>query len=292
MLGRAIELDGLAIVEAERLLAEHLSPDRIPQAALREFADRHLPKLDTLATRARAVLRCRGWLVLDRLGFLSGPDPIRDLLILCVAHALGRPTATDVATGRIIWPVTPRPDLPPGFQPSITERKGAAELHTDSSFARTPERYVALFVVRPAVDGGASTLIDGHSLLRRLQTSVVGRAATRGLLAMTYPFAVPPSFRRRPEVYEANYSTILSDNMIRYRGDVIRDGLANCSWLDTEAARWTLGVLETAIVGLSPLILPLQAGTALIVDNYRMLHGRTAFSDPQRLLLRVRMNPV
>jgi len=234
-----------------------------------------------------------GYVVLQALPLLTLEQKYHEALLLRIAETLGIPGRTGGANSKLIWEVRPRSDLPTGYVPSITERDGAADLHTDSQYRSYPEGCVLLFVVRPASSGGETLLLDADTLLESLTSGVEGRAAYDVLRQARFPFAVPMAFRTESQTPEYVAATIFSETpVIRYRHDAIIEGFAIDPDLATKDARWALDTLSEVIRNTAAKTTreALSAGDIILINNHRLLHGRTDFTDTRRLLLRLRID--
>jgi alpha-ketoglutarate-dependent taurine dioxygenase len=247
------------------------------------------------AQLAAAMKSAAGWTVLTGFPATEYGKEGRDILLLGLGLALGTPTRTDCTVGRRIWEVTPRRWLPAGHVPTITECAAAAELHTDSQYRSTPERYVALLVIRPAGDGGGeTTILTANQLVERLTATPQGRDAHDVLRSAPFPFAVPTSFLADPRTRAAEFiqaPILAAEPMIRYRSDTLAAGFELAPSLATQEALAATMRLGEAIANHPATVqFHLQTGDVLFVDNHRVLHGRTDFADPRRLLLRLRIS--
>jgi alpha-ketoglutarate-dependent taurine dioxygenase len=199
------------------------------------------------------------------------------------------------ASGQTIWRITPRPNL--DHVPTFSEAAGEAPFHTDNSWDTEPEQYFALLVVRPADVGGESVLYPVSDLLWDFARTPHGPATIRTLQGLRFPFAMPVVFRSETESAAkvtpvVTSPVILNRSMIRYRYDVLkagfnaRPGLATAERVDAveKFNEFVTGVRRTA-----PTV-RLETGDLLIANNYTVLHARTDFADPKRLLLRARMS--
>lgn len=277
-----------ALADAGRLLTEHELPARIPLEGLRRFATGDAPDLAALADDVRGRLESDGFAKVDNLPFMTLQDPARAVFLLSLCSCLGTPTPTDPRMKTIIWPIHDRPELPEGDK-SITERLGESELHSDNSWVPAPEPIVALFVVRPASDGGESRMLHTEKVLAALRGTPDGQRCEEVLRGNMLPFDVPVSFRRRAHVPEIHYAYALTDQRMRWRFDVIAKGLEAHPERDLQEVRFAINHLRATINGLVAIQTPQPASSALFIANDRLLHCRTNFSDPGRLLLRVRI---
>jgi hypothetical protein len=181
--------------------------------------------------------------------------------------AFGQVSARDGGTA--IWPVRP---VTTAAHATFSVRAGAAEWHTDAAYRDVPEDLVALLCVRPAADGGVSRLLHQRHARASLDADV-GIALQQ------------PQFSWRPPAVFGGRGTqcfpVLASDVVRWRWDNLVVARSH-----RPAARIFREHLATAAGALD---LPLQAGDVLVFDNRLMLHSRTAFTDPRRHLLRVRL---
>lgn len=223
-------------------------------------------------SRAREELQCRGWAQIPPCDdTCSGPDRI-----LQFAARFGIPSTRD--GGRAVWPVRALA----GRDATFSLRAGKAGMHTDSAYHRVPEPLFLLHCVRAADDGGDSLLVHIDDVVAEICAKPEGAAVLRTLRE--------PLWRWRPPAeYSAVGSTpaapIIAGTTVRWRGDnlVIPQG---------ETYMQAVRVFDMAaeLAALS-VRFRLRPGWTLIVDNLRVMHGRTPFSDRRRLLLRVRLWP-
>ncbi len=222
---------------------------------------------DTTAAAAFTQLRACGWTVVESVGFTDGYDV--DLpAVRSFAARFGTPSSRD--GGADIWPVRP---TSAASSETFSRRTGAASMHTDAAYRADPEPLVALFSVRPARDGGVSRLLEAGAAVADLD------ADTReSLREPVWRWAPPEVFGGDPA---AARSVLAPDDTIRWRYDNL---IADPEHM--RAARRFRDHVErhSALVEAG-----LPTDSVLICDNRRTLHGRTAFNDRNRLLLRVRL---
>ena len=147
--------------------------------------------------------------------------------------------------------------------------------HTDSSFEDPAPNGMGLYVKQQdACGGGYTRLIEARKVVARLS------ALTRHRLRQpVYRFNVPPEFNKGTA---ARFLPILLDGgRIRYRREIIEDS-------DHQEALNELDAVLADNSLVDSLLLP--AGTLLLLDNSRWLHGRSVILDPQRHLQRVRFH--
>src|SRR5215471_21751187 len=108
--------------------------------------------------RVLEELRRQGWSLVRDIGFTNGRT-IESAVLREVCALIGTPSSRD--GDQPVWPVQPRSTAPDA---TFSMRSGAAALHTDAAYRVDPEPWVALFCVRPARDGGISTLLSAGDL--------------------------------------------------------------------------------------------------------------------------------
>ena len=277
-----------------RFSAQYDDFEKLSHTFFLNYVQEKLPTLFDLPMKVRSLLeKGHRFVLLNKFSFLRDESRIRDFLILSLTSCIGRPTATDQVENRIIWKVTSETRLPEGHTRTVTEHNLEAELHTDTSYKDNPERYVAFFVVRRAeCGGGLSYILDGRKLVGELAKSSPGKECLKALASYQYPFRVPTSFTRarREETAEVIFAPIISDTpLIRFRYDCIVKGFNCLPSYATKEALWAVDYFRKALTKSRRLTFDLNFGEILLTNNHEILHGRTAFTDMKRLLLRVRM---
>ena len=247
------------------------------------------PALFEIADLARTMVQLDpGFVVLRNLGFDRYPREVCDTLVLALTATIGKPTDHN-GDKRVLWPVHPR-QFEGEYKVTFSERAGEAPLHTDSAFAREPEKFGCLFVVREAEDGGGqSVIVNARHLIAELEASEDGRACLTILRDREFPFSVPDAFFRDERVVTA--PVIGERPLIRFRYDSLMNGFELRPDLRTNERLWAVEHFRAAADELeSRITYPLRRGEALIFDNHDVLHARTDFTDPGRFLIRVRMH--
>ncbi|WP_051760125.1 TauD/TfdA family dioxygenase [Herbidospora cretacea] len=219
----------------------------------------------TETSGAADVLATRGWVVVR--GAWDVPTHAQALRF---AARFGRPSARD--GGRAVWEVRPRP-----LGGTFSQRSGPVPLHTDAQYHPDPEDLVCLFAVRPAADGGHSLLLPAGRALAALRARPDGARAETALRRPQWSWTTPAVFaggRAAPPV------PVFSGDTVRWRPDNL---------VASEEGRAAAAAFAAALAGAGPAGVRLTPGDVLLIDNRRTLHGRTAFGDPRRLMLRVRL---
>ncbi|TKK81046.1 hypothetical protein FDA94_34200 [Herbidospora galbida] len=219
----------------------------------------------TETTDAEDGLATRGWVVVR-----GGWDVPTHAQALRFAARFGRPSARD--GGHPVWEVRPRP-----LGGTFSQRGGPVPLHTDAQYHPDPEDLVCLFAVRPAADGGHSLLLPASRALAALRARPDGARAEAALRRPQWSWITPAVFtggRGAPPL------PVLAGDTVRWRPDNL---------VPAEEGRAAAETFTDALARADPEEVRLTPGDVLLVDNRRTLHGRTAFGDPRRLMLRVRL---
>jgi hypothetical protein len=230
-----------------------------------------------------------GYFVLKGFG-LEGDEASVRTRFASLAAVFGRVTGHGEG-GEPVWRISPRGQV--GHVPTFSETASEAPLHTDNSWVAQPERYFALLCERPAGYGGNSIVFGVEELRRGFGATADGSAAIRILSELEFPFAMPDVFRQTGQsAGEATVTApVFGRREFRFREDVIRAGFLARPDLATPEARWAVARFNRYLVERlgRDRGLRLERGDVFFCNNHTCLHARTPFSDPQRLLWRVRM---
>ncbi|MFF3754706.1 TauD/TfdA family dioxygenase [Streptomyces sp. NPDC002018] len=223
-----------------------------------------------LGSAAREVT-LRGWAVFHDEDVADGDTAAMNT----IARACGRPSARD---GGPLWPVAPR-----AATGTFSVTSAATGLHTDAQYHERPESRFLLFCVRPAeCGGGLSRLLRTADLLDGLSETGLDENDTALLERGLWRWRTPEVFRPAARAPSGAHPVIGRRGRLRWRYDNLvttENGLAGT------ARRFHRHIEDhpaTETVSLS-------AGDVLYCDNSLVLHGRTAFRDPGRLLYRTRL---
>jgi Taurine catabolism dioxygenase TauD, TfdA family len=235
----------------------------------------------------------RGYVILKNFPVADRPESDISADLEALVSRLGTVTAHG-ASRQTIWRIAPRPNL--GHVPTFSEADGEAPFHTDNSWVRMPEQYFALLVIRPADVGGESLLCPVPELLRDFAQTREGPAALRTLSKCQFPFAMPVVFRSDAEgaaqvTPVVTAPVVESCTSLRYRYDVLQAGFRVRPDLATVESVHAVETFNNYLVGVrhSAPSTRLERGDLLIANNCTLLHARTDFTDPKRLLLRARI---
>ena len=179
--------------------------------------------------------------------------------------------------GRGAWPIAPSKT-----SGTFSETQGEARLHTDAQYHEQPESAFILACERAARDGGDNLLLEAADA-RRVAENCFGTDGVAMLEAAQWCWSVPEVFCAEGTTPVSPEVPILgADGSIRWRFDNIRCRTAQDRALAIEFA----DALDSSG---GATRLRLEPGDVLLCDNRYALHGRTSFSDPKRLLYRVRL---
>ena len=229
---------------------------------------------------------------LPQVGFGDLRANERAKLAYALAACIGNPTATDKK--QVVWDVKARDagqNLSTYFS-TFSETDGEAQYHTDTQYFSEPEPLFCLYVIEEArCHGGLSRALDARALRRdieREQPDLANFLTTHAL-----PFRVPTAFASEPnpDLVEATLAPIFDGSIIRYRKDTLKDGMKAFPEFKTWSADQSLELFEEAIKRCeykAEFFMPRDS--LLLMNNHQALHARTAFTDHDRHLLRIRMN--
>ncbi|MCX5199201.1 TauD/TfdA family dioxygenase [Streptomyces sp. NBC_00249] len=246
---------------------------------------------DALARRVRTQLTTGpGFAVVTGVPVHALPtEQVRDTA-LAMMRPLGRPlpqgTGSDEALAWLVRDegVSAHTDERRFSESAYTSKsRGYLHLHNDaavSPFGHEPD-YVSLLVHRTARTGGATVLVDALTVHR-----VLAHDHPHHLALLHTPFAfdrrhvAPPG--RPPVVWGPPFAhrdghLRARCNTVRMRGayDLLDEPLPADRGAAIDALEAVLHRPELA------LTLELAEGDCLIVDDHRILHGRTAYEDPE-----------
>ncbi|MDL2341834.1 MAG: TauD/TfdA family dioxygenase [Patescibacteria group bacterium] len=221
------------------------------------------------------------------------PDQTAQLISITLSSTFGEPTKTDRQLEQISWPIKYVPDLK--ITPTFSQSLGEAAYHTDTQYFPEPEAYFGLFCRQADIIGkGTNRLLPLAKVVDSL-VKIYGHDIT-DKLSTSYPFKVPSVFTESVQDSDTEiiWEPILTNNAtsIRYRKDTIDAALAIPGIKIDNSKYVALNRLNLVLDELEPIEYHLQPGDALFVNNYRLLHARTAFDSMDRWLYRVRMKEI
>lgn len=167
--------------------------------------------------------------------------------------------------------------LAPSNRPThLGETTGPIELHTDMAYRQVPPTLQVIHCIQAAADGGETLLADANVVAARL-----GRDARRRLMTSPVVFGATSDdvhLQGRHRVLQASDATGVA-TVFNRRKLVLAPADPVELWSAFDELDAVLAAPDL------PLRTPLGRGEILVFDNQRILHGRTAFSDPRRQLV-------
>ncbi|WP_221354524.1 TauD/TfdA family dioxygenase [Streptomyces beigongshangae] len=261
---------------------EELMTEQAQQAALRR-ARGEIPELHRLLDEAVTALRTSLAVVVENFP----PDATA---LAVAATALGRvdPSCNGPVPDTLVHDVVDSEARP---------YRDPDPFHTDSPLQAEPHAYLGLLCVRPSPAGDGRTVLVSAA---DVAAEIADDGRLRALQAPRYPFAVPrePGEPGEPGGDGSSVTThpILTvsgeDVTVRYCPVRVTAGVRSAGHaLDAEHVD-ALGAFERALEAPRlPTVFLLRAGELLLLDNRRLLHGRTDVgpSGVGRHLMRVKV---
>jgi hypothetical protein len=206
---------------------------------------------------------------------LHGAPTDSDPAILALFQAVAVPTAVGNA-GAICFTVAPKT----GDHIDLSETDNEFPPHSDSTFLRDPHHYIALACVRRDADSGGDSYVLTHDAVRDMVREVGGERIVRALGEPVYPFVL------RDPLYGEGIQLVPvlgADGTIRYRKDMLDRLLSGRPELFAPGVLDALAVLDQVLDrarGRDCFVL--APGDMLVLDNRRVLHGRTPIRPGDR----------
>ena len=218
------------------------------------------------------------WLIL-----VTEQNPIDLAWVVNVLTAMGQSEATTVGElpriSRTKIQVDTKQSARKGKVTRYSRTPDALPLHTDCSNKAVPPNLVAFAMERPdSQGGGESVMLSASDLVRELPADLVNL-----LCQPVFPF-----------VGEKQYPILQGEGgdwRIRYYRNQINSALGKQCLL-SDQLREALDKLERYLeLSKGAVRFALQPGEVLIMDNQRVLHGRSAMpADSSRLMHRFRLS--
>lgn len=211
--------------------------------------------------------------------------------ILNLSSRVGTPISHD-KIGTLVWDVKQNIDSRSNIK-TYSEHNHEALLHTDSQYSFYPEDYFSLLCLKKATcGGGLSYLLTLKDILEDLDALPNGEKIKDVLYTQEFPFVVPSVFSKQGETgYEFNFGPILRENEIRFRVDILEKALdLNPDYKTPDRMEAYQALKDIILNSPKTLSFHMENDEILFINNKTALHGRSAFQDSHRHLLRVRMN--
>jgi alpha-ketoglutarate-dependent taurine dioxygenase len=263
-------------------LPEVPDPDRL-RDRLREVA----PALTALAARVRAEFDAGACaVVVERLGVVGDELDEQRRALYTFAATIGDVMANHPRP-EVVYDVRCRDDKSgKHFNASNSDRE--AKYHTDAGYLRIPPRWFLLFASHAATCGGGVSLIqDGRAVVERLCRTEEGARAVAVLRGQTAPREVAANLRDVAWVRDDGFqhSNLLAE-------------LPMWRWTVGRTRKYAAPEVAEAITTVSRALrgdggevrLTVPTDAAIVIDNHIALHARTAFTDPERNLFRIRFH--
>jgi len=153
--------------------------------------------------------------------------------------------------------------------------------HTDSSLADAPDRLIVMAAVRADTHGGGlSELVFADDVEPALEA-----ADDEPIDDLVVPFAWDPDHAAKPRT--SWLPVALPGGGMRWHSDLVAAG---CDIDEpSESVRRRAKRVQQAVDRCQRTRVAIPEGSTLVLDNHRVLHGRTALQDPKRLLRRVKL---
>lgn len=202
-----------------------------------------------------------------------------------ICAKIGRLREHNIGKEDYLWPIKLQQNN--SAITTFSEHNDEAELHTDSQYSHIAEKYMSLSCINPAAcGGGINFFLDINNLFPALKANHL----VFSTLQQDFPIAIPDIFNT--ENKHILYKPIIAKSpLFRYRYDTMKKGLLNTNMPLTDNKWLALNFLKN-LIDKSPFkhYYTLSKGQIIIIDNHRIMHGRTAFQDTNRLLYRIRMD--
>lgn len=253
---------------------------------LRDKVLGHWPELMSFGAEILNHTKNSGYLVIRNFPFTQLNSEARRLIFFLLTSSCGTPVSHIPGKNEYLWEIAPK-DVHRQL-PTYSENDLEAPLHTDSNYRDNPEEFIAVLVERPSRCGGGRTiLLRIRPVLKQLQETDEGRQCLDILRNQKFPSMVPSVYRETDVCVKA---PIIIGETVRFRPDTIDQAIKKEQNFPEEQRRAIDYFAD--LVDRSPdrLGVFLKQGDMLFINNYTVLHGRTAFQDNERLLLRIRFN--
>ena len=264
-------LDEIAAL-ADRIRA---APHPVP---LRSPDDHPLDAVREVFARARAALdHGIGVAVVEPLPLDRFDDETAKAVYWTLGGILARPVA-QTWDGTMLYDVT---DTGRSFSYGVRGSRTNVELvfHTDNAFGDALPRYVGLMCIRPALQGGTSRFCSLQSVHNRLL-----ERHPRALERLWRPVLFDRQAEHAPDAPRVAWAPVFSFDGDRLRtranGSLVRKGYALAGVaMDVDTRRAVEAFEEVAGAEDLSLELPLERGQLQYLENQRVAHYRSAYTD-------------
>jgi alpha-ketoglutarate-dependent taurine dioxygenase len=217
-----------------------------------------------LAARARWLAR----LLRDGLAFVS-EVPANDSAVLGIAELIGRVAETNYGRTFDVRTV-PQPE-------NLAYSDAGLGLHTDNPYREPVPGFQALHVLVAAPEGGESLLADGFAIAEHLRATApeVFARLTRQPVPFRYQSKDADLYAERPLIELSAAGEVRAVNYNNRSIAPLRLALPEVRPFYDAYRRFAALLRERRF----QMQLRLAAGTTVVFDNQRVLHGRTPYSS-------------
>jgi alpha-ketoglutarate-dependent taurine dioxygenase len=243
----------------------------------------------TLGASIREYLNEYGFIVLQNIEIDCDRDSAK-LFLPRLCSFVGTLVPHNPNKKDFVWEIESKPSI--SSLKTFSEHNQHASLHTDSQYRELPEKFIALMTLRQATCGGGYTeVVDFQEVLKDLQSSALGTEVINFFRGESLPIAIPSIFQVGSRATHIISKLISENPLIRYRYDTLKAGLSLIEGHQVNVFQEKLDLFDS-FIQLSPHRIRFLSspGEIIFLDNHRFLHGRSSFTDLNRLLLRTRMN--
>lgn len=168
-------------------------------------------------------------------------------------------------------------------RPSSLDNTTPLPAHTDGfAYGELYPDVIMLGCAESSAQGGESFLVDGYALLEHLVSTPEGSALVEQLMTVSIDQTEPSMHRSITPVIGKTSEGRLMLRRFPFQRPATESTTPDADQRMIEA--WWSAVLEVAAQ--APRF-RLEQGDALVIDNYRVLHGREPYSDLNRQLWRL-----
>ena len=256
--------------------------------SLQRTLEENAPDFVSVLSSSKQILdEGLGYFLIKGSEIQAQPLPVAELAALAISSFYGEPTRSSLRDPRLVWPVQYAEYE--GSELTFSQTKDEASLHTDSQYFENPEPYFGLFCMTSDEPGkGTSSLVRADEVVASLKSARGNNVLDE--LKKSFPFKVPPIFTETgtPEEIVVTWAPILEENKVRYRLDTLNAALKIGSKITKEQLE-AMGAFNEVLAGSPSTNYHMEPGDIMFVNNHKVLHSRSAYSNPDRLLLRVRV---
>ncbi|MBD2783465.1 TauD/TfdA family dioxygenase [Xenorhabdus sp. DI] len=244
------------------------------------------PEIKQISAIVEKQVKQNGYTVVSCLGLKNFTRKTKELALFTFLSSLGELTIH--STKDFFWDIKHRQNMKKEDNTTFSEQYGECPLHSDSAFSEFPERYLTMYVIQPASDGGDSVFVSMEKLASEIKKTPDGVKCLSILSNECFPFETPSSFNKSTPIF---LSPILGEgNKIRFRYDCIIKGFEKRPDLQTSEKMWAVDFFNNYLqYKATRNVFSADEDQLIIIDNHYGLHARTDFLDEKRHLLRARI---